>query len=221
MKGMLTKDLLIIGQQKRLLVLYALLAVIMSMSMDAVFLVCYFPLVAVIVALSTIAYDSYDNGMAFLMTMPGVRKHYVAEKYLLSAMMMLASWAVAIVLQMWALLVKGIEFTVVEALIQDTIFLPVFILVSAVMIPITLKYGAEKGRLVSFIVMAVVILLVLGGGSLMGRISASMGRDTRSIIQSIENIPGPMVAAVLAAVTLLILLISIKISSGIMKKKEF
>ena len=42
-------------------------------------------IVTAIFAITTISYDEFDNGLAFLMTLPVTRKQYVAEKYLLGA----------------------------------------------------------------------------------------------------------------------------------------
>lgn len=221
MKGLLTKDFLLIVQQKNLLALYAVLAVIMSLTVTSTFLVCYFPFVAVIVAFSTISYDSFDNGLAFLMTMPGAKKNYVAEKYLLSIIMLFGSWILSIVLQLVSLVFRGQEIVMTELLVEDTIILPILVLVSSLMIPVSLKYGAEKGRLVLFIIFAAIVLVVIGGSKLFEIISESGDYDPGILIETLNRTPGTMIAAIVCAISLLILLISMKISRGIINKQEF
>ena len=56
MKGLLIKDFRILGQQKKLGILYIFVAVMLSMTMDPTFLVSYLPMIGVMLAFSTISY---------------------------------------------------------------------------------------------------------------------------------------------------------------------
>ena len=50
-------------------------------STDATFVSGYISIVFAMFAISTISYDEYDNGNAFLFTLPFSRKEYVLSKY--------------------------------------------------------------------------------------------------------------------------------------------
>ena len=62
MKGLLIKDTKIILNQKRFLILFLFVAVVLSFSMDSSFIVSYIPMIGVIMILSTISYDYHDEG---------------------------------------------------------------------------------------------------------------------------------------------------------------
>ena len=63
MKGLFIKDLSIIGQQKKFGIMFILLALFFSFSMETTFVVAYMPILAMTMAFGTISYDSFDNGM--------------------------------------------------------------------------------------------------------------------------------------------------------------
>lgn len=221
MKGLIKKDLILIGQQKHLLFIYLVLAIIMGMSLNSTFLVCYFTMVAILLALSTMSYDSFDNGMAFLMTLPGARKNYAVEKHLLSLIMLVGGLILSFVLQLCSVKMQSLEIDAISLLTQDIIFLPVFILISSIMIPVNLKYGAEKGRLVSFIVIAAIILLGIGGSKLYDYVCEIMGWNTGLTAAFSGGISFVTVAAVFTGISIMVLLLSICISNKIMNNKEF
>ena len=61
MKGLLIKDFKILLNQKRFLLMFICLAVILSFSMDSTFVVSYIPMIGLILMISTIAYDYNDD----------------------------------------------------------------------------------------------------------------------------------------------------------------
>ena len=109
MKGLLIKDIRLLGQQKKLLFLYAVMAIVLGYSMDSTFLVSYFPMIGVFLVLSTISLDNFDNGMAFLMTLPISGKLYAVEKYVISLLVTAGTWIIAVALQFVMLMIKKEE----------------------------------------------------------------------------------------------------------------
>ena len=87
MKGLFVKDIELMKQQKQFFILVVVMEVILNLagSGSVSFATGYFTIVTAIFAITTISYDEFDNGLAFLMTLPVTRKQYVAEKYLLGA----------------------------------------------------------------------------------------------------------------------------------------
>ena len=78
MKGLLIKDLRLMAAQKKFflsLVLVTVLLVIMAQ--DTSFIICYMSFIGAQFSLSTISYDEFDNGNAFLFSLPITRKGYV------------------------------------------------------------------------------------------------------------------------------------------------
>ena len=221
MKGFLVKDYCLLAGQKKLFLLYIFLMIFMSYAMESSFIISYFPMIATLLAFSTITYDSFDNGMAFIMTMPGARKNYANSKYLLSFIIIAASWVAALVLQFATLMIKKEAFDTFDLLGQDMLYVPIFLIISSIIIPVVLKYGAEKGRIIMIIIFGIAAHIILAGTKLSRSGDLNIGFDTKAFISTIESISPFIIAAGLAAVALIIMLISMIISNSIMKKKEY
>ena len=87
MSGLIEKDLRLTLTRKQTLLIFLIMAFFMGASIDGAFIVSYLTMLGTIIAIGTITYDEYDNGYAFLMTLPFDRKTYVKDKYLISLLM--------------------------------------------------------------------------------------------------------------------------------------
>ena len=221
MKGLLVKDICLLGEQKKLFIMYLILAVVLGFSMDSTFLVTYFPMIGVFLVLSTISLDHFDNGMAFLMTLPVNGKLYAVEKYVISLLITVSTWACAVALQFVMLGIKKEAFVAADTLAMDLVVIPVLMLVAALMIPMDLKFGTEKGRLVLFVIAGAAFALVMGGKAVLDLIGEKTGVDVPGTIAGLKAQPGGRIAAVVLLITALLLALSVKISIGIMQKKEY
>jgi len=221
MKGLLIKDFRILGQQKKLGIIYILLAVFIGYSMDGSFLISYLPLIAMILSISTLSYDSHDNGLSFLMTLPDGRKRYAMEKYVFSGIMLLGGWFFAAVIQFVMFFVKKESFGVMEVLGMDIVILPIFMIILSLIIPFMLKFGSEKGRLVMIAIFGMLTLIIVVGKNLVEPLNQYFRIDVNAILESIRQISMGVVIAVVLAVTAVAVLSSLNISNGIMRKKEF
>ena len=98
MKGLFVKDIELMKQQKQFFILVIVMGVILNLagSGSVSFAIGYFTFVTAIFAITTISYDEFDNGLAFLMTLPVTRKQYVAEKYLLGAGLTAVAWGIEV-----------------------------------------------------------------------------------------------------------------------------
>ena len=82
MKGLLIKDFKLLQGQKNFFITIIAIAGIMAIFMeDASFIIGYMTFVGSLFTLSTISYDEFDNGNAFLFSLPITRKDYILEKY--------------------------------------------------------------------------------------------------------------------------------------------
>ena len=82
MRGLFEKDIRIIKNQKKMMLIFAGMGVLLLLSgVEISFILPYMASVMTSVAISTISYDSMDNGNSFLFTLPVRRKDYATEKY--------------------------------------------------------------------------------------------------------------------------------------------
>ena len=162
MTGLLKKDWYILLEMKRMIVLILLIAVLLAFGNPGgeTFVVSYVTFVAAIMALTTITQDESGKGISFLMTMPVTREKYVQEKYLLGSMLGFFGWLFSFVVIVAALFFQQKEITF-EFLWSCLIYLPILLMVLALMIPVQLKFGGDRGRIVIIVVVALGIVSVM------------------------------------------------------------
>lgn len=218
MKGLLVKDFrLMKGQKNFLVLLFIMIAFVFISGMDASFFMGYLPFLLMIAAMSTITYDEFDNGMAFLMVLTISRKLYVQEKYLFGGVLGFTGLASAFVLFLISEINKGSSMTFTQYVLLFLCFLAFVILFLCLMIPIQLKFGSEKGRIVLFIIFFGIIGMVY----LVSKITDKIPAQVIEVFRGIQKLPFGILAALAVGIYILALFISLKISLGIMEKKEW
>ncbi len=156
MSGLIEKDLRMLFQNKKFLILYFLLMLVMFLNGDASFLVFFCGFFGLMIASSSIGYDEYDNGYPFLFTLPITRREYVKEKYVLTFLLVLLFWGFGMLLSMIKMFIDPLTFSY-QQVYAAGIYLVYVIFLMFLILPIYLKYGGEKGRIV--IILAVLICL--------------------------------------------------------------
>lgn len=215
MKGLLVKDWkLLLRNQKSF---FAVMAVVIAMYVvigNAEFIISYTPMLCVFVSMSTITYDTYENGAAFLFTMPFSRKEYVREKYIFSGCIILTAEIISYAVAMAVMLYQGKDW--MEISISSVITFVLALLVMGLSIPIQLKFGAEKSRV------AIMIVLGTGFGLLMifFKVMEKLEMKPNQVFAVFYNMN--VVALVLIAVFVFVVLmgISYMISIKVMMNKE-
>lgn len=218
MKGLLIKDLMLMKRQKATFVMIVFFVIFLSVNntLPSAGIVAYVAIFFTMLAISSVSYDEFDNGYAFLFTLPITVKIYVLEKYLFAFLAVCGS----------CLLSGGFLFIVGQGA-QDEEFmgfvagfgLMMFLLV-AVMMPLQLKFGVEKSRLMG-------LLLGILGGGVGGLCLISFRQNGRleDVIDTLQAMEGQLNGGVLAffGVCLVILayLVSIMVSIRIMKRRDF
>ncbi|MCR4990195.1 MAG: ABC-2 transporter permease [Lachnospiraceae bacterium] len=221
MKGLIIKDFRMLGQQKNLFVIYLVMAIVLGFSMDGTFLVTYFPMIGFFLVLSTISLDNFDNGMAFLMTLPTSGKLYALEKYVIGSVIAIGTWAFATVLQFGMFFIKKEAFVTSEVLSMDLAIIPILLLAIAIMIPIDIKFGTEKGRLVMFVIAGIFFMIFLGGKSILNCIKEQKGVDIQAMVKGIEAAPFATIIAGALLIVSLLLVGSVMLTIRIMEKREY
>lgn len=217
MRGLIEKDLRLSLARRQTLLIFSVMALIMGVSMDGTFLVGYLTMLGSIIAVGTISYDEFDNGYAFLMTLPFERKTYVAEKYLFSLFMDTAAWCAGALIYCAGSLIRrsgGNPFGDLPMLLS---LIPVLFLSVSVFIPLLLKYGSEKSRVALFLVFGVMALAVFGGRQVLsGREQMVAGLE-----RTLDSLPKAFILLILTAACGVLSFISYLCSVRIMEKKEF
>lgn len=212
MRGLMQKDLCLLLQRSRVLVVLVGIAVLMGFSTDGSFVIGYLTMLCAILTIGTISYDEFDNGYPFLLTLPITKKTYLNGKYLFCLLGGLAGWIISVAIFIGCSLVKGNAFAPSD-LLETIAFIPILGLIIAFMLPLQLKYGAEKSR--------IAIMLIGGGGWALGFFGMKLLPDTLQLPAMAANMRDCTVAVVLAAICLAAFAVSYLVSLHIMEKKEF
>lgn len=217
MKGLLIKDWKLMKNQKNFFAVVLLLAFAFSAFYEnPAFVFSYVPTMCCVFTISTVTYDSYDNGEAFLFTLPVTRKGYVKEKYLFALIITAVSLAGVSILTGIFRHVRGILCSPGEyGMYILTGFVTAAMMIS-VLLPIQLKFGAEKSRVVLATVVGGVFLAVVFLMSL----NVVGGAERKSFRIFLLDNKYPLIAGC-AVVFLMIVAISFLISLRVMEKKEF
>lgn len=165
MRGLVAKDLQILLMQKKIILIIAAVSALVGMGKDdqMSFVITYVGIIFVMLALGTISYDKLDNGYAFMFTLPITRKGYIKEKYILTTVICLLSWVYGYALSMGIVLAKGKTCNLFVETYISVLIMMVILIVAYVMIPIQIKYDAEKARIFMFGIAGVLIVIGMIG----------------------------------------------------------
>ena len=212
MKGLFVKDIELMKQQKQFFVLVVVMGVILNLagSGSVSFAIGYFTFVTAIFAITTISYDEFDNGLAFLMTLPVTRKQYVAEKYLLGAGLTAAAWGIEAIT---GVICKGVA-ELQGCLSEKIIYIPLALLMLSVSLPLVIHFGAEKGRYIAMVMWAIIIAVVY-------ILIKTMGLSADAVDAWLNGLNWGMVLAGVVLFTVIVYMGSFWIGVRLMEKKEF
>ncbi len=217
MKGLLIKDIRLLATQKRFLgtLLFLMLFIYITAGAGNLMVGGYMMVMCSMLALTTVSYDEADNGYAFLMTLPVMRKTYVREKYLLGV---LANGAGVILcgtyMAVSALFKREpIDFATALAVMAVMLLMSLFLL--AVKLPLQLKFGNEKGRIVN---MAVLVMFFVFIGVLAG---IAQDSQLKMVLAGFIHNFGLLLAIIGVISYPALLCLSYFLSAQIMEKKEF
>lgn len=211
MLGMMRKDLCLLLQRSRAMLMMAGVGIIIGFSTDGSFMIGYLTMISAILTIGTISYDEFDNGYLFLLTLPVTRRSYVTAKYIFCFLGDLVGWAAASVIYAGCCLAKGAGLGM-EQLAAALVFLPVVGLMSAVMLPLQLKYGAEKSRLA--------LAVLFGGIGVLGALGMKLFPGLPDTLRAFPEISGAALGAAALGAVVAAVALSYWISLGIMEKKE-
>ena len=205
--------------QKNFFILIVLIlgATACFLDFDYYFLIGYFMFICSLFTISTISYDEFDNGNAFLFTLPFSRSRYVEEKYCFGILAGTCSWFLSFVITTIIQMINSNNFIFSDWMLSTLVMLPIMFVMLAILIPFQLKYGSENGR--------IAIIIFLGGGFvvcyLLANLLAQSQINFNALISFINNVDPLIILLIIFAICLAILFVSMKISKRIVLKKEF
>ncbi len=212
MNALLLKEFYLFRNNSKQLFLMLLLFLIIGITTEST---VYFSTISIVFCLqimTSFSYDQYGNWTSYVLSLPLSRKKYVASKYIFSFYCCLTGG-------LFCLMAYGIYGLIKESGDWREIFLlagGIFvmgILLSAVLIPILLKFGAEKSRIIFYIVFG-----VLFGIFFVFAKNPDLAQFVQMIMKKSTWVIGSMT---IAGTMILLILISFSISVKIFKEKEF
>lgn len=216
MKGLLLKDLRYMLTQKSFIILILIIGFSLSLTQEdnELFVIGYLAFMGIVLGMTSITMDDQDHNLTFLFTLPLSRRSYVLEKYLFTFLMGAFFCCVALA---FALITRpfGDYQAPIDAILSTTCgALAGAILFTNILIPLQLKFGAERARIAVFIAMGGFLAIIFIAGLLISF------ADTLPLLQAIASLSTSILITIGCIVLLLSLGISIKFSLRIMKAKE-
>ena len=219
MKGLWTKDIrLFSSQQKNLAVIWLVAAGILIATDQISFAISYTSVITIMTAISTISYDTFDNGNAFLFTLPFSRKEYTREKYLFSLFWGMITVIGGILLVGIVTAAKGTLLMRSEEIVMAVLLnIPMLLIFQSMALPFLLKYEAEKGRIALAAMIGGIVFVVI----FFFKMFETAGIELIDIVMNQMYLKNITLWASIYIISIVIWFLSLKIAEGIMLKKEF
>ena len=214
MKGLWTKDIrLISSQQKNLAVIWLVAAGILIATDQISFAITYTSVITIMTAISTISYDTFDNGNAFLFTLPFSRKEYLFSLFWGMITVIGGILLVVIVTAAKGTLLMRSEEIVMTVLLN----IPMLLIFQSMALPFLLKYEAEKGRIALAAMIGGIVFVVI----FFFKMFETAGIELIDIVMNQMYLKNITLWASIYIISIVIWFLSLKIAEGIMLKKEF
>lgn len=217
-RGLMIKDYqLMKSQMKFFFIMVIVFGVLMSGSLNMQFFAGYIAPLCAVLLLGTFGYDEYENGFRYLFTLPVSRRDYVFEKYIFGILLTTIPGAVMNLISWLVHAVKGEETGFWQFFLMLAVSLPLAYLMLALEVPLQIKFGREKSRIVTVVLIGV----MSAGMGMIGSLSEFSGIDDAAIRGGFASLGVEGISLLVAAVLAALLLLSYRISCRMMEKKEF
>ncbi|MCX4298830.1 MAG: ABC-2 transporter permease [Lachnospiraceae bacterium] len=217
-KGLIIKDLrLILSQMKLFMIVIIVWAFFMTVNLKGTFLIGYIAIMFSFITLGTFNYDEIEKGMSYLLTLPVQRKDYIKEKYLLGMMITIIPTLIVIVFTCVFYIVKNAEKGLLTYLFSSIIAILSAIVLMVLEIPLYIKFGQEKRRLVTILSIAIM-------GACIGMLASlyeTAGGNNAELIHNILDMNIGLLLLLIILAVIVLTIISYKISCLFLEKKQF
>lgn len=219
-RGLLIKDLCLMGEIRKLLLIILFVTVIFIFNgTSSTFLTGYIMIIIAFLVGMTISYDEMNNGLAFLMTLPVTRRQYVAEKFICGLLSLFLGFVYTMVVAVIQSMIGNSAPDLKESIMTAVLFAVIGVIVLSFSIAIDLKFGAEKGRVTLLLGFMVIFFLFYMGVAFLER---NFPEKKEAFLQWFNTIfEGSKIYPVCAVICAVVLLLSFFASCRILEKKEF
>ena len=210
MNSLILKDFISLkSYSKTLAIIIGFFTIITFTNDEPSFLSGMIILIMSMLPITSFSYDQHAKWDLFSQTLPVSRKQLVMSKYVLGIISIVAGAILAILLNVAVLLVKSLEVDIWYLILANSLIALVALLYLSILIPLVYKFGVEKSRLLTIVVLAIpsVLAIVLSNAGVS--------------IPVLDEITPAIVVAIGLVFVVCVMLISYVISVRIYMNKEF
>lgn len=217
MKALFIQDFRYMLTQKSFLVLIALVGIVLALTQNDnyIFVIGYLGFMGMITGMMSVTMDDQSNGLTFLFSLPIDRRVYVREKYCFIVLMGVLFGSVATALCLLFRVFADYKAPLDEILATAFGTFFVMLLFVAIMLPLQLKFGAERARLASFIAIGFFFAAVLIAGLVINF------ADALPFIQAFLSLSPVALTGIAVAFLIVCLRISYSASLRVILRREF
>lgn len=217
MKALFLQDIRYMLTQKSFLVTILIVGIALALGQNDnyIFVIGYLGFMGMITGLMSLTMDDQNHGLAFLFSLPIDRRVYVREKYLcvvfMGVVFSLFATALCLLFRVFAEY-KAPTNEILATAVGTTCVMLLFI---CFMLPLQLKFGAERARIASFIALGFFFVAVLLAGLVINF------ADALPFIQAFLSMSPVALAGIGAAFLIVCLRISYSASLRVILRREF
>ena len=210
MLGLIKKDFLIIKANLKSMVITFIVYLMLAFqgTFDVTFI---FPIIGIMLFISTFSYDDFNNWNSYAVTLPDGRRNVVRAKYIASIILTVVLGIIALAIGIGISYIKtnAINLNEIISSLMGTALSSITII--SLLYPIVFKFGATNGKIILFAV-------VFGIGGIVALVSNFI--DMTSVINMINGLDNYSLIAI-PIISVILLGISYLISNKIYQNKEF
>lgn len=217
MKALFIQDFRYMLTQKSFLATILLIGTVLALTQDDnyIFVIGYLGFMGMITGMMSVTMDDQNHGLTFLFSLPIDRRTYVREKYLFIVGMGLGFSLLSTVFCLLFRVFADHKAPTEEILATALGVCAVMLLFIAVMLPLTLKYGNERARIVSLIAIGFFFAAVILAGLVVNY------ADALPLVNAFLALPPALLATIGVVFILLCLTVSYRASLRVILKREF
>lgn len=219
MKALFIKDIRIVLKQQRVLIcaFFAVITILAFATDNSMYAVAFVLFLVPTMMLTTISYDTFENGMSYIMSLPVSVKDYVVEKYILTVVSSLIFNIMATILINVVLSIgKGVGIMPLELIVNAMLAQFMVLIYISLVLPVDIRFGTDKGMII-VVLMAVVIG---AAGPMLSNINVDSGLMYKLSESEITSVP-VNTALLLMSVGGVFVIVSYFISVKLMKQMEY
>ena len=219
MKALFIKDIRIILKQQRVLIcaFFAVITILAFATDNSMYAVAFVLFLVPTMMLTTISYDTFENGMSYIMSLPVSVKDYVTEKYILTvASSLIFNIMATILINVVLSIGKGVGIMPLELIVNAMLAQFMVLIYISLVLPVDIRFGTDKGMII-VVLMAVVIG---AAGPMLSNINVDSGLMYKLSESEITSVP-VNTALLLMSVGGVFAIVSYFISVKLMKQMEY